>query len=80
MWALNAEEGEKFEEWLCAPQGVSTEVETYTPDPKLEAERLQLIKEADARDAADRVAQMSISEEDEKEDPEDTEMVTPSER
>ena len=81
--ALNAEEGEKFEEWLCAPQGVNDHVPTYTaPDPNVEALRLQLIKEAEARDTADRVEQMVISEEehDEKEEPIDTEMVTPSER
>ena len=68
--ALNAEEGEKFEEWLCAPQGVNEQVEMYTaPDPNVEALRLQLIKEAEARD---RVEQMVISEEedDEKEEPE----------
>ena len=80
--ALNVEEGEKFEEWLCAPQGVSDSTTmAYTVDPRIEAERLQLVKEAEARDAADRRDEMTISEEehDEKEEP-DVEMFTPSAR
>ena len=62
----------------------------YEPDPVLEAEREQLLKEAEARDAADRLAKMTISEEDvemEEDDEkapileaEDVEMVTPSPR
>ena len=89
--ALNNEEGAKFEEWLCAPQGHNESMPLYEPDPVLEAEREQLLKEAEARDAADRLAKMTISEEEDVEmdeddekvpslEAEDVEMVTPSPR
>ena len=77
--ALNDEEGA---EWLCAPQGVNEKVPLYEPNPEIEAQRTQLLKEAEARDLADKVEQMVISEEDEEDDekaePEDTEMVSAS--
>ena len=82
--ALDDTEGEKFEEWLCAPQGVNEKVPLYEPNPEIEAQRTQLLKEAEARDLADKVEQMVISEEDEEDDekaePEDTEMVSASPR
>ena len=88
--ALPNEEGAKFEEWLIAPQGISDTAPLYQVDPAIDAERKRLEKEADARDLADRMEQLSIPEDslspmsgvethDEKED-EDVEMVSPSER
>ena len=83
--ALNNEEGAKFEEWLCATQGISETAPLYEPDPNIEAERAQLIKEAEARDLANERVQMTISEEDDEktppdEEPEDVEMVSSSPR
>ena len=83
--ALNNEEGAKFEECLCAPQGISETAPLYEPDPNIEAERAQLIKEAEARDLANERVQMTISEEDDEktppdEEPEDVEMVSSSPR
>ena len=76
--ALDDEEGAKFEEWLCAPQGVNDKAELFQSDGVIETQRLQLLKEAEKRDRA----AMSISEEedDEKAEPEDIEMVTASPR
>ena len=71
---LDDKEGEKFEQWLCAPQGVR-EVTYKGPNKAIEAERLQLLKEAEARDAADARRHLP---DDEKTEPEDFEMVTQS--
>ena len=60
---LNDQEGVKFEEWLVAPQGVSKTRELYKPDPEAEQIRLQLLKEAEARDLADALARNTIAEE-----------------
>ena len=51
------------------------------PDPNIEAERAQLLKEAEARDLANERVQMTISEEDDEktppdEEPEDVEMTS----
>lgn len=60
---LDATEGGRFEEWLVAPQGVSTSaLLEYKVDPEAERIRLQLLKEAEARDAADELARLRISE------------------
>ena len=78
--ALDDTEGEKFEEWLCAPQGVNAKAEPFRVDDAIENQRLQLLKEAEQRDRD----AMCISEEDaeeeddEKAEPNDTEMVSPS--
>ena len=58
---LNDEEGAKFEEFICSPQGVNSNVPVYEEPAALKAEREQLAREADARDARDAV----IEEEDE---------------
>jgi hypothetical protein len=75
---LDDDEGAKFEEWLCAPQGVDDNAPVFVSDDKIEAERIQLLKEATARD----VEEMTISEEDDDEKAplpdEDVEMVSPS--
>ena len=48
---LDSEEGGKFEEFICSPQGVNETVALYQEDPRSKAEREQLAREADARDA-----------------------------
>ena len=50
---LDDEQGALFEEWLVAPQGISKTAQMYQTDPQSEAVRLQLLAEAEARDAAD---------------------------
>ena len=76
---LDDTEGAKFEEWLCAPQGVNDKAPVFVSDAVLETQRLELLKEATARD----LREMSISEEDDEKVPlpeEDVEMVTASPR
>ena len=53
---------DRFQEWLICPQGPATG-QTFAPCPEIEAERKQLLKEAEARDRM-----MDIDEEDEKDD------------
>ena len=55
---------DRFQEWLICPQGPATGP-TYVPCPEIEAERKQLLQEAEARD---RMA--DIDEDDEKLDEE----------
>jgi len=50
--ALPDGELDLFQEWLISPQG-STGGQTYEPCPEIEAERLRLVAEADARDEDD---------------------------
>ena len=59
---LPAAEIDRFQEWLICPQGPATG-QTFVPCPEIEAERKQLLKEAEARDRM-----MDIDEEDEKDD------------
>ena len=40
---------DRFQEWLICPQGPATG-QTFVPCPEVEAERLKLLKEAEARD------------------------------
>ena len=46
---LPAAEIDRFQEWLICPQGPATG-QTFVPCPDVEAERKQLLKEAEARD------------------------------
>jgi hypothetical protein len=46
---LPAAEIDRFQEWLICPQGPATG-QTFVPCPEVEAERKQLLKEAEARD------------------------------
>ena len=57
--ALPDEEIDRFQEWLVCPQGPATG-QTFVPCPEVEAERKQLMQEAEARDMVD------IEEDDEK--------------
>ena len=50
--ALPGEELDQFGEWLICPQGPATG-QTYEPCPEIEAERKQLLKEAQSRDRMD---------------------------
>lgn len=50
--ALPEEEIDRFHEWLVCPQGPATGP-TYEPCPEIEAERKQLVKEAESRDRMD---------------------------
>ena len=59
--ALPEEEIDRFHEWLVCPQGPATGP-TYEPCPEIEAERKQLVKEAESRDRMD-----VVEEKDEKE-------------
>ena len=59
--ALPEEEIDQFHEWLICPQGPATGP-TYEPCPEIEAERKQLVKEAESRDRMDLV----VEEDDEK--------------
>ena len=58
---LDAEEGGKFEDWLMAPQGVSTSaVIMEQADPVQEEIRKKLLAEAEQRDLADRKKWKSV--------------------
>ena len=46
---LPESEIDRFQEWLICPQGPATG-QTFVPCPEVEAERKQLLKEAEARD------------------------------
>ena len=61
--ALPEEEIDQFHEWLICPQGPATGP-TYEPCPEIEAERKQLVKEAESRDRMDLV----VEEDDEKDE------------
>ena len=59
--ALPEEEIDRFHEWLICPQGPATGP-MYEPCPEIEAERKQLVKEAESRD------RMDVVEEDDEKD------------
>ena len=59
--ALPEDELDRFREWLVNPQGVHMVGLEYSPNPEIEKERKQLVKEADERD------RMEIDEEEEEE-------------
>ena len=61
---LNDEEGAKFEEYLVAPQGVSTADVLQGADPEQEKIRLQLVAEAEQRDLEEAMRRARIDEED----------------
>ena len=71
VWAsreLDEAEGAKFEEWMVAPQGCSGKAEVLQTDPEAEKLRLKLLKEAEARDLADKMNRMKIEEVKEEDD------------
>ena len=53
---------DRFQEWLICPQGPATGP-TFVPCPEIEAERKQLLKEAEARDRMDIEEDEKIDEE-----------------